>query len=81
MLFLVHCVNSEFRFQDLLSGGGRCKSSSSVSTHRMAIIFCFLLTTKWVIKKLRGNYEVGSRCSIKHLFLFTSRVETVPSEL
>ena len=45
--FVVHCVDSEFRFQDLLSGGGRCKSSSSVSTHRMAIIFCFLLTTTY----------------------------------
>ena len=81
MSFLVQCVNSEFRFQDLLSGGGRCKSSSSVSTHRMAIIFCFLLTTKWVIKKLRGHYEVGSRCSMKHLFLFTFRAENVLSEL
>ena len=73
MSFFVHCVNSEFRFQDLLSGGGRCKSSSSVSTHRMAIIFCFLLTTKWVIEKLRGHYEVGSHKTPTTFFHVQSR--------
>ena len=59
--FVVHCVDSEFRFQDLLSGGGRCKSSSSVSTHRMAIIFCFLLTTTY-----RGGGNGGRGHSPAH---------------
>ena len=41
VMCMVCCTRQQpkIRFQDLLSCRGRCKSSSSVSTHRMAIIF------------------------------------------